>query len=691
MKKKSLFKILLASSIFITLFGCGNKSHEHVYIHVDEVPASCTVDGVEEHYTCEKCDLLFDLGKKEVNKEDLIIKAHHMIETISSSQETCTEDGYYTYYHCTVCGKNFADEDGENEIDLEDVTIPKTGHNLHFHAAKEATCTEGGNNAYYLCEKCHKYYSDENGEHELTLEEIHIPSLGHDLIVHEAKEATCTEDGNSLYFECDRCHKYFSDELGLHEIEDNSWVIEGHHEMEYVQASEPTFEEEGIIEHYHCDKCNKNFSDENGENEITTPVVLPRLLKHLDFETDDSLMMIVEDNRNTYSISEEQAYRGNKSLKITTGKANTKGLIISDKYYDMLPEEGLIFSLYTSTAFNGDVGSGMPIYNGGHAIEAKFHYWEPLNVWKEYHIAKASIKPTSGDHWVFTVGAVATIYIDDIYPASNTIGFENSYDRNLILDDNRNTVSLSNEQALGGNTSLKVTTSKANNIAFLLSDVFYNSLPEEGITFSLFSNETIFNGNVYNGNDESSLHYWSPIGIWKQYTVAKEHINPTKGNHWVFTLPIAVTIYIDNIFPADIASKANGTGFEEEYSLLVAHSDERNAFNISQDFAYEGNSSLKVTNTESYTKGLIISDALYNKLPDEGITFYIYAEIIAFNGPVYNGDDEVSVHYWNPLGEWKKFTVAKANINPTAGDHWVFTIGAVTTLYIDNVSIAVAA
>ena len=41
----------------------------------------------------------------------------------------------------------------------------------------------------------------------------------------EAKEATCTEAGNSAYCTCNVCGKYFSDENGTNEIEKDSWVL----------------------------------------------------------------------------------------------------------------------------------------------------------------------------------------------------------------------------------------------------------------------------------------------------------------------------------------------------------------------------------------------------------------------------------------------------------------------------------
>ncbi len=52
-------------------------------------------------------------------------------------------------------------------------------HNMTFTAATAATCTEAGNSAYYYCEDCGKYYSDESGTTEITLSSTVIEALGH--------------------------------------------------------------------------------------------------------------------------------------------------------------------------------------------------------------------------------------------------------------------------------------------------------------------------------------------------------------------------------------------------------------------------------------------------------------------------------------------------------------------------------
>ncbi len=52
------------------------------------------------------------------------------------------------------------------------------------------------------------------------------PSASHNLVLIAEKAATCTEAGNSAYWKCEVCGKYFSDSTGATEIDENSWIIE---------------------------------------------------------------------------------------------------------------------------------------------------------------------------------------------------------------------------------------------------------------------------------------------------------------------------------------------------------------------------------------------------------------------------------------------------------------------------------
>ena len=194
--------------------------------------------------------------------------AHSMTKT-EAKEPTCTEDGNSAYWTCSVCGKFFSDKDGKNEIEKDSWIIEATGHSLTKTEAKAPTCTEGGNSEYWTCSVCGKYFSDENGTTEIEADSWVIEATGHSLTKTEAKEPTCTEDGNSAYWTCSVCHKYFSDENGTTEIEADSWVIEAKgHSLTKTEAKAPTCTEAGNSEYWTCSVCGKFFSDKDGKNEI---------------------------------------------------------------------------------------------------------------------------------------------------------------------------------------------------------------------------------------------------------------------------------------------------------------------------------------------------------------------------------------------------------------------------------------
>ena len=53
-------------------------------------------------------------------------------------------------------------------------------HNMVFHAGTEPACEREGVKAYYECTSCKKYYLDEAGTKPLDVNDVFIPKLGHD-------------------------------------------------------------------------------------------------------------------------------------------------------------------------------------------------------------------------------------------------------------------------------------------------------------------------------------------------------------------------------------------------------------------------------------------------------------------------------------------------------------------------------
>lgn len=94
------------------------------------------------------------------------------------------------------------DPEGYNVI-LKPST-PKCAHDMQATAAKAATCTENGNSAYWYCTKCEKYFVNETGTVEVSLEDTVIEALGHNIVTVAGYPATKTEPGLTDGKACDR-------------------------------------------------------------------------------------------------------------------------------------------------------------------------------------------------------------------------------------------------------------------------------------------------------------------------------------------------------------------------------------------------------------------------------------------------------------------------------------------------------
>ena len=480
---------------------------------------------------------------------------------------------------------------------------------------------------------------------------------------HDATEATCTEGGNSEYYSCSNCGKYFLDEDGSQEINVDSWNISPKgHSIVHVDAKDPSFNEKGMKEHWKCSACGKLFVDNQGEQEVSAKALeIPKINGYVDFEDNDPNGFVTTDSRDQCSVSEDYAHSGTKSMKAVI-EAGHKLLVLSDEYYDNLPDEGVSFSIFSTSAFNCDIAGG-----------GRIKYYKQ-NCWLSYTIEKSKINPDAGDHWIFTLTAAGTMYVDDVNPAHNFLDFENDFN---VFSDIGNTYGLTTEMAHSGSKSMKIVTTTEKAKALMLGDSFYDSLPESGVSLWLYS-ESAFNFN--NKNKAETLHYWDQ-GTWKQYTFPKSSIGVDDRDHYLILPFVGVTMYIDDICPADFFDGVKETGFEDPYALNIAYTDTKNNFEITDELSYEGDYSLKVSTSGINKQVLIISDKLYDSLDDDGISFWIYTSM-AFNGK--DGSLQHELNFWD-VDQWIQVTVSKENISDTEGNHCVFVAYVAVDVFIDNV------
>ena len=190
----------------------------------------------------------------------------HTMNFVEAVEATCTEDGHIAYYVCSGCGKTFSDEEGNNEITYESAVTDAVGHTLTKTEGKAATCTEAGNIEYYTCSACGKTFSDAEGKAEVA--NVSVSAAGHALTRTAAKAATCTEAGNIEYYTCSVCDKMFSDAEGKTEVTEVGIPAAGH-KMTKTEAVDATCAEAGNIEYYTCSACGKTLSDAEGKTEVT--------------------------------------------------------------------------------------------------------------------------------------------------------------------------------------------------------------------------------------------------------------------------------------------------------------------------------------------------------------------------------------------------------------------------------------
>lgn len=220
----------------------------HNMTHHDAVAATCTAKGNVEYYYCDGCKKNFaDVeGKTELTTIET--------EMIPHTESEWMTDAEGHWKECTVC---------------HNIVVAKVKHtpgDPESHTA--ATCTEPERNGAVHCTECGYLISE--GE-ELN------PALGHDRVHHEYKDSTCTELGNNEYWECARCGKYYSDEACTAEITIESTIIQMKEHTYTEHAEDPAdHHKAGVKKYYTCDVCGKVFDADKNETTLDA-LVIPQI------------------------------------------------------------------------------------------------------------------------------------------------------------------------------------------------------------------------------------------------------------------------------------------------------------------------------------------------------------------------------------------------------------------------------
>lgn len=156
-----------------------------------------------------------EYGEKDSN--------NHALEQHAAKAATCTEPGWNAYDTCKNCDYTTY------------VELPALNHAFVYYKAKTPTCTEIGWDAYEACSRCnYTTYAEQ-------------PALNHDLEQHAAKAPTCTEIGWNAYETCSRCDYTTRTELPAL-----------NHDYQAVTV-EPTCETDGYTV-FTCSRCKDSYT-----------------------------------------------------------------------------------------------------------------------------------------------------------------------------------------------------------------------------------------------------------------------------------------------------------------------------------------------------------------------------------------------------------------------------------------------
>ena len=122
-------------------FACTNSGCTHTEEVTAEIAsevtkeATCSETGVKT-YTAT---VTFGSETYTAAKTETIEAHGHTVVKVDAKAPTCTEAGYAAHYKCEECGKIWSDEGLVNNTDLEQLTIPATGHKY-----EDGVCTVCG-------------------------------------------------------------------------------------------------------------------------------------------------------------------------------------------------------------------------------------------------------------------------------------------------------------------------------------------------------------------------------------------------------------------------------------------------------------------------------------------------------------------------------------------------------------------
>lgn len=206
--------------------------------------------------------------ENDVVKGDMHLEARfkqttrHYIVTVNfegvereSTTYSITKGSSLPFVLFEIEGATFEVYSGDTKISSlvvqDDITITvKYSVVFRYVEAKEATCTEDGNVGYWYSEVYAGYYFADSKGRELIPDAI-IPKLNHHLVHLNYQDSSCHEVGHVDCYYCENCDKHYSDANAEHELID--WAIaKKPHVLTHHNGLPPSCERDGYVEYWTC-------------------------------------------------------------------------------------------------------------------------------------------------------------------------------------------------------------------------------------------------------------------------------------------------------------------------------------------------------------------------------------------------------------------------------------------------------
>ena len=174
----------------------GNKEHEISY--VEDMLMVVKTDSVE--YNGKTYGGSIATASAGTEEQPNVTASEGVLFTLTFEVLKCNAEQQNISIFSKLFQKSTTLSDFEDIIPVITPAQITISHTLTTVPAKDATCTEDGNKAYWTCSACEKLFSDAEGKTEITAQETVIAATGH------TPSEAWTNDGTDHWHVCTTCN-----------------------------------------------------------------------------------------------------------------------------------------------------------------------------------------------------------------------------------------------------------------------------------------------------------------------------------------------------------------------------------------------------------------------------------------------------------------------------------------------------